>query len=218
MVDYRAKNNAYSLDDLPGLKAGRRTRGEWLWTGDARAYLTRLWNQMDAIVIGFVFAFLFIDVLFLFNIRINGVFADWRWWWCQSVRHQNCYCESAISFEDITHWFVVFENITFKLDSMEEWKRICLRCVAVQRPFFVIEVVYLCKITTPFYPSLSITVLPVWVLYRPFSLSLLVGIECLCFGLEFIELNSAQVNSLPFNTYLQHGVIFAGSFIHLSFS
>ncbi|THV69911.1 pyridoxamine phosphate oxidase family protein [Aureobasidium pullulans] len=78
MVDYRAKNNAYSLDDLPGLKAGRRTRGEWLWTGDARAYLTRLWNQMDAMVIGFVFAFLFIDVLFLFNIRINGVFADWR--------------------------------------------------------------------------------------------------------------------------------------------
>lgn len=33
---------------------------------------------MDAMVIGFVFAFLFIDVLFLFNIRINGVFADWR--------------------------------------------------------------------------------------------------------------------------------------------
>ncbi|KAI4717044.1 pyridoxamine phosphate oxidase family protein [Aureobasidium sp. EXF-10727] len=78
MVDYRAKNNAYSLDDLPGLKAGRRTRGEWLWVGDAKAYLTTLWNQMDAMVIGFVLAFIFIDLLHLAGIRINGVLADWR--------------------------------------------------------------------------------------------------------------------------------------------
>ncbi|KAI5236295.1 pyridoxamine phosphate oxidase family protein [Aureobasidium subglaciale] len=77
MVDYRAKNNAYSLDDLPGLKAGRRTRGERLWIGDARAYLVRLWHQMDAIVIGFVLAFVFIDLLFMSGVRINGVFADW---------------------------------------------------------------------------------------------------------------------------------------------
>lgn len=78
MVDYRAKNNAYSLDNLPGLKAGRRTRGEWLWTGDARAYLTRLWSQKDALLIGFVLAFLFIDVLYLFDVPINGVLAKWR--------------------------------------------------------------------------------------------------------------------------------------------
>ncbi|KAI5194430.1 hypothetical protein AUEXF2481DRAFT_4870 [Aureobasidium subglaciale EXF-2481] len=77
MVDYRAKNNAYSLDDLPGLKAGRRTRGERIWIGDARAYLMRLWHQMDAMIIGFVLAFVFIDLLFMSGVRINGVFADW---------------------------------------------------------------------------------------------------------------------------------------------
>ena len=79
MVDYRAKNNAYSLDGLPGLKAGRRTRGEWLLVGDAKAYFTRLWHQMDAMVIGFVLAFVVIGLLHLAGIRINGVLADWRW-------------------------------------------------------------------------------------------------------------------------------------------
>lgn len=78
MVDYRAKNNAYSLDGLPGLKAGRQTRGEWLWVGETKAYLTRLWHQMDAMVIGFVLAFVFIDLLHLTGVKINGVFADWR--------------------------------------------------------------------------------------------------------------------------------------------
>jgi hypothetical protein len=78
MIEYRAKNNAYSLDSLPGLKAGRKTRGEWLWVGDAKAYVVRLWNQMDAMVIGFVLAFVFIDLLHLGGVRINGVLADWR--------------------------------------------------------------------------------------------------------------------------------------------
>ncbi|THY89090.1 hypothetical protein D6C93_07020, partial [Aureobasidium pullulans] len=32
----------------------------------------------------------------------------------------------------------------------------------------------------------------------PFSLSLVVGIECLCFSLEFIQLNSARLTSFPF--------------------
>lgn len=78
MVEYRAKNNAYSLDNLPGLKAGRKTRGEWLWVADVRAYMQRLWNQMDALVIGFVLAFVVIDLLHLAGVRVNGVLADWR--------------------------------------------------------------------------------------------------------------------------------------------
>jgi len=78
MVEYRAKNNAYSLDNLPGLKAGRKTRGEWLWVADARAFAVRLWNQVDGLVVGFVLAFVVIDLLHLAGIRINGVLADWR--------------------------------------------------------------------------------------------------------------------------------------------
>lgn len=78
MVEYRAKNNAYSLDNLPGLKAGRKTRGEWLWVADVRAYVQRLWYQMNALIIGFVLAFVVIDLLHLAGVRVNGVVADWR--------------------------------------------------------------------------------------------------------------------------------------------
>ena len=78
MVEYRAKNNAYSLDALPGLKAGRKTRGEWLWLGDLRAYVRRLGNQIDGLVVGFVLAFILVDLLHLAGIRVNGVLADWR--------------------------------------------------------------------------------------------------------------------------------------------
>lgn len=78
IAEYRAKNNAYSLDNLPGLKAGRKTRGEWLWVAGVRAYVQRLWNQMDALIIGFVLAFVVIDLLHLAGVRVNGVVADWR--------------------------------------------------------------------------------------------------------------------------------------------
>lgn len=78
MVEYRAKNNAYSLDSLPGLKAGRKTRGEWLWVADVRAWLARLWYQWDGLVVGFVVAFVVIDLLHLAGVRVNGVLADWR--------------------------------------------------------------------------------------------------------------------------------------------
>jgi hypothetical protein len=78
MIEYRAKNNAYSLDSLPGLKAGRKTRGEWLWVGDVVAYVKRLWNQMDAMIVGFVLAFVVFDLLHLGGVRVNGVLSDWR--------------------------------------------------------------------------------------------------------------------------------------------
>jgi hypothetical protein len=78
MVEYRAKNNAYSLDSLPGLKAGRKTRGEWLWVGDVRAFMRRLWMQRGAMMVGFLLAFVVMEVLHLAGLRADGVLSDWR--------------------------------------------------------------------------------------------------------------------------------------------
>ena len=45
---------------------------------EARAYVQRLWYQMNALIIGFVLAFVVIDLLHLAGVRVNGVVADWR--------------------------------------------------------------------------------------------------------------------------------------------
>jgi len=66
MDEYRAKNNARSLDDLGGLKAARRLRGEHLLLCDIEIWLKRVLQQWDAMLLGAllaVFAFVFLPSL-----------------------------------------------------------------------------------------------------------------------------------------------------------
>ncbi|KAL1304048.1 hypothetical protein AAFC00_000485 [Neodothiora populina] len=56
MVDYQAKNNARSLDAMPGLKAARRTNGEMIWLEDFKAFLRTLLHQWQAVIIGMLLA------------------------------------------------------------------------------------------------------------------------------------------------------------------
>lgn len=62
LIGYQNKNNVYSIDGLPGLRAARRDVGQRLWLYDARARLVRLAAERDGIAAGFVLAVL----LFLF--------------------------------------------------------------------------------------------------------------------------------------------------------
>ena len=52
LENYRAKNNARSLDGLPGLKAARKDKGEILLLGDARARASNLGRQWMAVMLG----------------------------------------------------------------------------------------------------------------------------------------------------------------------
>ncbi|KAF1349050.1 pyridoxamine phosphate oxidase family protein [Delphinella strobiligena] len=62
MAEYRAKNNARSLDDMAGLKAARRTNGEVIWLEDLKIYLRRLSQQWDVLLIGMMLAFFILMV------------------------------------------------------------------------------------------------------------------------------------------------------------
>ncbi|TWU74120.1 hypothetical protein ED733_005214 [Metarhizium rileyi] len=52
--EYQRKNNADSIDGLPGLRAGRRDAGEVLWLRDARAWAGRVARDWEALAVGFV--------------------------------------------------------------------------------------------------------------------------------------------------------------------
>ena len=51
---YHAQKNARSLDGLPSMKVARRTRGEWLWAADLKAFLARVLAQREGFVMGVV--------------------------------------------------------------------------------------------------------------------------------------------------------------------
>ncbi|KAI5842894.1 hypothetical protein DFP73DRAFT_456624, partial [Morchella snyderi] len=53
MDDYEVKWNSDSLDGLPGLRSARRRGGErWLWAGDAKARVKRVFGEWDALLVG----------------------------------------------------------------------------------------------------------------------------------------------------------------------
>ncbi|KAF2461027.1 hypothetical protein BDY21DRAFT_403174 [Lineolata rhizophorae] len=53
---YRRDNNWRSLDGLPGLRAGRRARGQWVAVEDGGARARRLARQWDAVLVGVLLA------------------------------------------------------------------------------------------------------------------------------------------------------------------
>ncbi|RDA91154.1 hypothetical protein CP533_0456 [Ophiocordyceps camponoti-saundersi (nom. inval.)] len=63
MLDYQVKNNAESIDGLPGLRTARRDAGQVLWVVDARARLKRICAEPMAVAVGFFLA------LFLYLLR-----------------------------------------------------------------------------------------------------------------------------------------------------
>lgn len=65
MQDYHNEANVYSMDGLPGLKAARRGVGQSILVGDARARITRLMAQWEALMMGFGMAVLLYAVLAL---------------------------------------------------------------------------------------------------------------------------------------------------------
>ncbi|RDA88514.1 hypothetical protein CP532_6690 [Ophiocordyceps camponoti-leonardi (nom. inval.)] len=56
MLDYQAKNNAESIDGLPGLRTARRDAGQVLWMVDARARAKRICAEPEAVAVGFFLA------------------------------------------------------------------------------------------------------------------------------------------------------------------
>ena len=60
---YRAKNNSRSLDGLPGMNVARRTKGETLWLGDMVAWLQRVSQQKEALMIGALLGLLFLRIV-----------------------------------------------------------------------------------------------------------------------------------------------------------
>lgn len=52
--DYMVTFNTRSLDGLPGLRAARRWKGEWLWVEDARSWMTKKFGYPEAILLGIV--------------------------------------------------------------------------------------------------------------------------------------------------------------------
>ncbi|RPB09131.1 hypothetical protein P167DRAFT_548362 [Morchella conica CCBAS932] len=53
MDDYEVEWNSDSLDGLPGLRSARRHGGErWLWVGDAKARVKRVFGEWDALLVG----------------------------------------------------------------------------------------------------------------------------------------------------------------------
>jgi hypothetical protein len=76
MTAYRALNNAYSLDCLPGLKSARRTRGHAIWKSKVYAWFVRLWvGQKSGMLVGVLGAWL-MGVLFVrvLGVDVRGVF------------------------------------------------------------------------------------------------------------------------------------------------
>jgi len=64
---YRAKNNARSLDGLGGMKVARRHRGEILLLGDVEIWFKRVLQQWDAMLLGAFLAI--IAFVFLPSVR-----------------------------------------------------------------------------------------------------------------------------------------------------
>ncbi|TKA64528.1 hypothetical protein B0A49_10082 [Cryomyces minteri] len=60
---YRRGNNWRSLDGLPGLKAARRDRGQWLWFDDGKAWATGRAQQWESVLCGVVIAVIVIALL-----------------------------------------------------------------------------------------------------------------------------------------------------------
>lgn len=58
LSDYQIKNNARSLDGLPGLTHARRMNREWVWLGNIRASFARELSHPMAILLGFVLGLL----------------------------------------------------------------------------------------------------------------------------------------------------------------
>jgi hypothetical protein len=66
--EYQRVNNADSIDGLPGLRAGRRDAGEWLFVRDARAWAARVLRDGEAVLFGFCLA-----LVLVFALRAVGV-------------------------------------------------------------------------------------------------------------------------------------------------
>ncbi|KJZ80457.1 hypothetical protein HIM_00307 [Hirsutella minnesotensis 3608] len=54
--EYQGRNNAESIDGLPGLRTARRDVGQWLWVGDLGARARRIRAEPEAVVTGFALA------------------------------------------------------------------------------------------------------------------------------------------------------------------
>ncbi|KAL8870890.1 MAG: hypothetical protein Q9174_003169, partial [Haloplaca sp. 1 TL-2023] len=56
--EYQTKNNAYSLDGLPGLRVAIRDRGESVLWARFRSWIQRIGKQREAFFLGALFFFL----------------------------------------------------------------------------------------------------------------------------------------------------------------
>ena len=66
--DYQMKNNATSIDGLPGLRAARRDAGEILWVSDFQALCNRIILQREGLGLGLCLGFLLYSVLSALNL------------------------------------------------------------------------------------------------------------------------------------------------------
>ena len=66
--EYRSRNNAYSLDGLPGLKVARRHRGERLWLSDLRAAMRQRNSALHSALVAMVSAVLTVITMYMLGL------------------------------------------------------------------------------------------------------------------------------------------------------
>lgn len=77
LMDYQKRNNARSLDGLPGLQAARRANDENFAVEDTKAWFRKVRKQQDAIALGFGMGFLFVVFLGLIGVLdIRATFVE----------------------------------------------------------------------------------------------------------------------------------------------
>lgn len=78
LLEYRANNNASSLDGCPGLRSAMRERGDWVGLTLLKARVRRLGGQREAVVVGVVMGVLAVlcgqVVLRMFGVCMSGGF------------------------------------------------------------------------------------------------------------------------------------------------
>lgn len=75
---YRAKNNSYSLDGLPGMRRARRDKGDMIWYSEIKARIRprNCYWQMTAVAV----LSALLTVLSLFMLDLMTVKAPEQWW------------------------------------------------------------------------------------------------------------------------------------------
>lgn len=78
LIEYRCRNNVYSMDGLPGLRSARRDAGQQMLFEDARVWAGKVAAEKEALAVGFGMAVLLYFVFASFGVFVKRIMADGR--------------------------------------------------------------------------------------------------------------------------------------------